>query len=140
MGGGTLDFACVFCNEPRPLPPSQQLSSGSRTHEATVRAIHALSAEGIGHTTADRILMNLDMKPVNNAVWEQAAQKAQEATDAEFTIMIDANISEEAKLTLLMEGESCLSPTGKVMIRVMTDGTWQKRYGRNSLWGGGGPL
>jgi len=135
VGGGTLDFACVFCNEPRPLPTSQQLSSGSRTHEATVRAIHALSAEGIGHTKADRILMNLDMKPVNNAVWEQAAQKAQEATDAEFTIMIDANISEEAKLTLLMEGESCLSPTGKVMIRVMTDGTWQKRYGRNSLWG-----
>ena len=135
VGGGALNFACAFCFEQRPLPTSRRLSADTRTHETTVRAVHALSGEGLGHAKADRILMNMDLLPVNNAVWEQAAQKARDATDAEFAAMIDANISEEAKLTLLVEGESCLSPSGKIMIRVMTDGTWQKRYGRNSLWG-----
>ena len=135
VGGGALEFACVFCFEPRPLPTSRRLSSASRTDETTVRAVHALSAEGLGHAKSDRILMGLDLPPVNNEVWKQAAQKAQDATNAELVAMIDANIGEEARLTLLIEGESCLSPSGKVMIRVMTDGTWQKRYGRNSLWG-----
>ena len=129
VGGGALNFACAFCFEPRPLPTSRRLSSASRTDETTVRAVHALSAEGLGHAKADRILMDLDLPPVNNEVWKQAAQKSQDATNAEFVAMIDANIDEEARLTLLIEGESCLSPSGKVMIRVMTDGTWQKRYG-----------
>ena len=60
VGGGALDFACVFCFEPRPLPTSRRLSSASRTDETTVRAVHALSAEGLGHAKSDRILMGLD--------------------------------------------------------------------------------
>ena len=34
-------------------------------------------------------------------------------------------------LTLLYEGDSAIT-AGKTMIRVITDGSWQKRYGRNS--------
>ena len=74
VGGGALNFACAFCFEPRPLPTSRRLSSASRTDETTVRAVHALSAEGLGHAKADRILMDLDLPPVNNEVWKQAAQ------------------------------------------------------------------
>ena len=37
-------------------------------------------------------------------------------------------------LTLLFEGDAAIDKaTGKTMIRVITDGSWQKRYGRNSL-------
>ena len=82
-----------------------RLSSASRTDETTVRAVPALSTEGLGHAKADRILMDLDLPPVNNEVWKQVAQKAQDATNAEFVAMIDANIGEEARLTLLIEGE-----------------------------------
>ena len=49
--------------------------------------------------------MDLDLPPVNNEVWKQAAQKSQDATNAEFVAMIDANIDEEARLPLLIEGE-----------------------------------
>ena len=61
VGGGPPEFACVSCFEPRLLPTSRRLSSKSRTDETTVRAVHALSTEGLGHAKADRILMDLDL-------------------------------------------------------------------------------
>jgi len=44
-------------------------------------------------------------------------------------------MEKEKTATILHEGDSCLTSDGKVKIKVMTDGSWQKRYGRNSLYG-----
>ena len=59
----------------------------------------------------------------------------QAAGKSSLLVEIDANREKERVATLLYEGESCRSPSREIQIRVITDGSWQKRYGRNSLWG-----
>ena len=52
-----------------------------------------------------------------------------------FEKMVEKNIKKEIALALLHEGDAALAPGGSVYITVMTDGSWSKRYGRNSLFG-----
>ena len=61
--------------------------------------------------------------------------RSQAAGKSSLSAEIAVNREKERVATLLYEGESCRSPSGKIQIRVITDGSWQKRYGRNSLWG-----
>ena len=64
----------------------------------------------------------------------QVAAKSHKKVNGEIT---RANLEKEIALTQLHEGDAALSPDGKVYISVMTDGSWQKRMGRNSLFGVG---
>jgi hypothetical protein len=69
------------------------------------------------------------------ATWYAAVDRSQAAGKSSLLVEIYANREKERVATLLYEGESCRSPSGKIKIRCITDGSWQKRYGRNSLWG-----
>ena len=49
-----------------------------------------------------------------------------------------ANIDKEKNATILKYGDQAYALDGGVLISILTDGSWQKRYGRCSLAGIGG--
>ena len=132
IGGGSFDFACVQCGCLRHLPLS---SRHGKQDEATVRFISATTTEGMGNSHVNRLLTKLDIGAVNNRVYARIVEAVDEAASAEADQMCKAALKREIAATLLYEGEACRSKTGKIIITVISDGTWQKRYGRNSLVG-----
>jgi hypothetical protein len=77
----------------------------------------------------------MNMKPINTNVWAAHGESYSEATKSYLDRILLENIEKEKTATLLQEGDACKTKDGKIKIKVMTDGTWQKRYGRNSLYG-----
>ena len=132
IGGGSFDFACVQCGCLRHLPLS---SRHGKQDEATVRFISATTTEGMGNSQVNRLLTKLDIGAVNNRVYVRVVEAVDEAAGAEVDQMCKGALQREIAATLLMEGEACRSKTVKMIITVISDGTWQKRYGRNSLAG-----
>jgi hypothetical protein len=132
IGGGSLDFACVSCGHIRHVRLSSQIG---RQDEATVRFISAATTEGMGKAQIDRLLTKMDIGAVNNKVHARVVEKVDAAAALEMDQMCDSALKREMEATLLMEGETCRSKTGKIIITIISDGTWQKRYGRNSLAG-----
>ena len=133
IGGGSFDFVCVRCGYLRHLPLSSR--HGKKQDEATVRFIAAATTEGMGNSQVNRLLTKLDIGAVNNRVYARVVEAVDEAAGAEVDQMCKGALQREIAATLLMEGEACRSETGKMIITVISDGTWQKRYGRNSLVG-----
>ena len=132
IGGGSLDFRCVSCGATRHVRLSSQIG---KQDEATMRFISAVTTEGLGKQQLDRLLTKMDIGAVNNKVHARVVEKVDAAAAIEMDQMCDAALKREMEATLLMEGEACTSKTGKIMITIISDGTWQKRYGRNSLAG-----
>ena len=132
IGGGSLDFRCVSCGATRHVRLSSQIG---KQDEATMRFISAVTTEGLGKQQLDRLLTKMDIGAVNNKVHARVVEKVDAAAAIEVDQMCDEALQREMAATLLMEGEACKSKTGKIMITIISDGTWQKRYGRNSLAG-----
>ena len=132
IGGGSLDFKCGSCYETRRVPLSSKVG---RHDEATMRFVAAATTEGMGLAATNRLATKLDIGMVNKQVHARVVDKVEGAAAAEFDLVSDAALKREIAATLLMEGDSCLNSNGKVMITIISDGTWQKRYGRNSLVG-----
>ena len=136
---GTLDFRCKGCNAPRFLKRSRALTGGGLVgmdrDENTERLADAFDFAGIGYAQTVLFLSGSDQPVPCKATWYAAVDRFQAAGKSSLLVEIDANREKERVATLLYEGESCRSPSGKIQIRVITDGSWQKRYGRNSLWG-----
>ena len=101
----------------------------------TARGVAAFMAAGIAESNANQFLLGMDMPPLNTNVWATHGETFAAATKTNLDRLILENIEKEKAATLLHEGESCLTSDGKVKIKLMTDGSWQKRYGRNSLYG-----
>ena len=132
IGGGSLDFSCLSCGAIRHVRLSKQIG---KQDEVTVRFISAATTEGMGKAQIDRLLTKMDIGAVNNKVYARVVEKVDAAAAIEVDQMCDEALQREMAATLLMEGEACKSKTGKIMITIISDGTWQKRYGRNSLAG-----
>jgi hypothetical protein len=101
----------------------------------TARGVAAFKAAGIGQSNANQFLLGMDLPSINTNVWAAHGETFSAATKTNLDGIILKNIEKEKTATLLQEGESCRTSDGKVKISVMTDGSWQKRYGRNSLYG-----
>ncbi len=132
IGGGTLDFICGSCGGKRHVPLSSQIG---KQDETTMRFVSATLTEGMGLPQANRLLVKLDIPKVNNKVHARVVERIDEAAALEFDQVSSAALEREKAATLLMEGDACKSKAGKIMITIISDGTWQKRYGRNSLAG-----
>ena len=85
--------------------------------------------------------IHADIKPINASVYYTHSGGVSQAQEKIFNSQMEENLKKEIELTLEMEGESVgyLDKENKigVLIKVITDGSWQKRYGRNSLFGYG---
>ena len=123
IGGGSLDFSCVSCGALRHVPLSKRIG---KQDEVTVRFISAATTEGMGKAQIDRLLTKMDIGAVNNKVYARVVEKVDAAAAIEVDQMCDEALQREMAATLLMEGEACKSKTGKIMITIISDGTWQK--------------
>ena len=132
IGGGSLDFACVECGQLRHVPLAARIG---KQDEVTVRFLSAATTEGMGSAQINRLLTKMDIGAVNNRVRDRVVKAVDAAAALEMKQLSSEALEREVAATLLMEGEACKSSTGKVMITIISDGTWQKRYGRNSLAG-----
>jgi len=101
----------------------------------TARGVAAFMAAGIGESNANQFLLGMNMEAINTHTWSAHSETFSAATKTNLDSIILENIEKEKVETLKREGESCLTSDGKVKVSVMTDGSWQKRYGRNSLYG-----
>ena len=101
----------------------------------TARGVAAFKAAGIGQSNANQFLLGMDLPSINTNVWAAHGETYSAATKTYLDRIFLENIEKEKIATLLHEGDSCRTSDGKVKIKVMTDGSWQKRYGRNSLYG-----
>jgi hypothetical protein len=85
--------------------------------------------------------IHADIKPINALVYYTHSGGVSQAQEKIFNSQMGGNLKKEIELTLEMEDEfaGCLDRKNKVgvLIKVITDGSWQKRYGRNSLFGCG---
>ena len=139
IGGGSLDFTCDECGGGRDLQRSRYVPSvgpGRPQEENTLRFVAACVGIGIGYEQTENLALNLNMGTVCKATWDGCRAKCATSARTAREKDIEANLKEEIMLTLLFEGDAAVDKaTGKTMIRVITDGSWQKRYGRNSLWG-----
>jgi hypothetical protein len=140
--GGELVFMCKLCYEVRPLQRGSKLAkapgeAGAAAEANTLRMVNAFQSAGIGLAEANSFLHALDMSVLNTRTWQVAADKSGEGAEEVLAEEIEKNIQAEIAATLREEGESARGADGKIKIGVMTDGSWQKRYGRNSLWGYG---
>ena len=138
--GGSLVFQCRSCGGPRELQRSRRVgprggAKGARAEESTLRFVSSCVDAGMGLRAANAVLIGQNLPPLNERTWAGAAAKTAEAETAVFEKMVEKNIKKEIALALLHEGDAALAPGGSVYITVMTDGSWSKRYGRNSLFG-----
>ena len=144
LGGGHLKFTCTNkkCLHETKINKSKMMPGLSAAGKPcapkavnTARGVAAFMAAGIAESNANQVLLGMDMPPLNTNVWAAHGETFAAATKTNLDRLILENIEKEKAATLLYEGESCLTSDGKVKIKVMTDGSWQKRYGRNSLYG-----
>jgi hypothetical protein len=142
--GGHLKFTCTNkkCLHETKINKSKMMPGLSAAGKPcapkavnTARGVAAFMAAGIAESNANEFLLGMDMPPLNTNVWAAHGETFAAATKTNLDRLILENIEKEKAATLLYEGESCLTSDGKVKIKVMTDGSWQKRYGRNSLYG-----
>ena len=101
--------------------------------ENTERIAGAFDFAGIGHAQALVFLSGSDQPLPSKSTWYRAVDRSHVAGKTSLSAEIAANREKERVATLLYEGESCRFLSGKVKIRVISDGPWQKRYGQNSL-------
>ncbi len=141
FGGGSFDYICLECNEERHVLRSEKLAStgaGPKIDVNTVRAVNAYEAAGLGYEKYVVVCQGLNMRFMSQGTWSHNQKLGASAAEAVKREMFAENLQKEIDATLLHEGDAARDPvTGKVFIRVMEDGSWQKRYGHNSLWGYG---
>ena len=140
VGSGTLNFVCAKCDHEYPLQRSRNVVTGIRgrpTEENTVRFISACLGVGLGHSATNTLLSGANLPQMCTSTFHSVSRKTGVASKSALEVEREKNLAEEIRLTLLYEGDAAYGADGKVMIRVITDGSWQKRYGHNSLWGYG---
>jgi hypothetical protein len=137
--GGSLMFICGECGAGREVPRCNTLPAasgkGRPIQEGTLRFVHSMHMTGVNFTNANHYLLAMDQPALNYTAWEAAMKRVTGSTEDQADGQFKKNIEEEIRLTLRYEGESARAPDGSVYITVLTDGSWQKRYGRNSLAG-----
>jgi len=141
----TMEFTCEQCKHTTELKGSTHLKKsdaeakkgGAPVDEANARVVSAAFCAGIGMQQANAFLLGMDMPGFNPTVWQRWANATTDAAKTVLQRRIEANIEKERMATLLYEGESARGPDGRIKCTFITDGSWQKRYGRNSLWGYG---
>ena len=148
VGGGHLAFKCgtATCPHTYVFKRSAELEKevgsfkkgGAPTDANTARIVIAAKSAGMGLSQLNQFLMMSNIPKLNEGVWGIHGKEFDVSAKACVSDMILKNLELEEVATLLREGEGCrCAVTGKIKIKVMTDGSWQKRYGRNSLWGFG---
>ena len=142
--GGEFIFQCQSCDTEMAARRSSKLESnkrGPKPDATTARVIAASRSAGLGLTGLNNMLIHADIKPINASVYYTHSGGVSQAQEKIFNSQMEENLKKEIELTLEMEGESVgyLDKENKigVLIKVITDGSWQKRYGRNSLFGYG---
>jgi hypothetical protein len=141
----TMTFTCVQCSHPAELKTSTHLQKpeaeakrgGAPADEINARVVSACMCAGIGLQQANTLLLGIDLPGLNPTVWQRWANHTTDAAKTVLQRRIEANIEKERMATLLYEGEDAIGPDGRIKCSFITDGSWQKRYGRNSLWGYG---
>ena len=112
---------------------------GPKPDATTARIIAASRSAGLGLTGLNNMLIHADIKPINASVYYTHSGGVSQAQEKIFNSQMEENLKKEIELTLEMEGEAVgyLDKENKkgVLIKVITDGSWQKRYGRNALFG-----
>ena len=137
--GGSLDFKCDACAGPVSVMRGRSIpheGPGRPASENTLRFVAAAIGVGLGFESTANLTLNLNLGTLCKTTWEPCKAKCAVYVKTALEKECEANLKEEIMLTLLYEGDSAIT-AGKTMIRVITDGSWQKRYGRNSLWGYG---
>jgi len=120
------------------LKRSARLDSGKKgpgVDANTQRVVSAFVLGGVGLQTTNAVLLALNMEPLCESTWSSHTARVAEAASGSMRETLATHLRAEITATLLYEGEDAIGPDGKVYVRVVTDGSWQKRYGRNSLWG-----
>ena len=145
--GGSLVFRCktATCTEMRPFErsrPAENDGKGTKGRKAcatTRRAVHAMTEVGLGYRAGgEALLVGLDIGRLSTGTWQRAAAVTAKAEEKVNSGVMEANLKEEISATLEAEGPSANAPNGMgVYITVLTDGSWQKRMGRNSFFGVG---
>ena len=142
--GGHLKFKCsnkkcgheTNINKSKMIPTRNAAGKpGAPKAENTMRGVAGAKTSGIGHTQFNQCLLAMNMQPLNTLVWSAHGATYSAATKENLDRVILENIEKEKMATLSFEGDACNTSDGKIKIKVMTDGSWQKRYGRNSLYG-----
>ena len=137
-GRGHFEFACSNCNFKYPLQRSRPIVTGARgrpTEDNTARFISACVAVGLGHSATNTLLTGANLPEVCLATFHSISAKTGVAAKSALELELEKKLAEEIRLSVLYEGDASLGEDGKTKIRVITDGSWQKRYGHNSLWG-----
>ena len=139
VGDGYLDFKCDSCGAICPVMRSRAVpldGPGRPPVENTARFVSACVGIGIGYEQATNLALGLNIGPLCKSTWEGCQAKCAASVRTALDKEIEVSIKEEIMLTQLFEGDAAIDKaTGETMIRVIADGSWQKRYGRNSLWG-----
>ena len=132
--GGSLDFTCDACEglvsvmRGRSIPHEGPRRPAS---ENTLRFVTAAIGVGLGFEATANLTLNLHLGTLCKTTWDSCKAKCAVSVQTALEKECEANLKEENMLTLLYEGDSAIT-AGKTMIRVITDGSWQKRCGRNS--------
>ena len=94
---------------------------------------------GLGYRAGgEALLVGLDIGRLSTGTWQRAAAVTAKAEEKVNSDVMEENLKEEISATLEAEGPSATVPDGMgVYITVLTDGSWQKRMGRNSFFGVG---
>ena len=147
VGGGYVEFKCGGCgwcgcaNRSARLPRGKgkngKLKPGPLPEANTLSAMHAAIGTGMGTARLSNWLLGVGANVAATGTFYKSAGKVEEAHSGLLAKEIKKNLEKEIKMTLLMLGDEALDENGNVKIRIITDGSWQKRYGRNSLFGYG---
>ena len=147
VGGGHVEFTCGGCgwcgcaNRSARLPRGKgkngKLKPGPLPEGNTISSVHAAIGAGMGEARLNHFLLGVGHKPLPTGTFYKSAGKVEEAHSGLLAKEIKKNLENEIKMTLLMLGDEALDENGNVKIRIITDASWQKRYGRNSLFGYG---
>ena len=144
--GGSYSFQCACCLNEMAVRRTSKLPSKKRgpNPDATTRRLVAASkAAGMGLAALNKFMLAADLKPMNPSVYYAHSSEVAAAHGTVFTSEMEKNLKREIELTIEREGAGTgylkLGDDEKaaVLIKVITDGSWQKRYGRNSLFGYG---
>jgi hypothetical protein len=138
--GGALVFMCNDCGFEHEIRRGYTHTAaggkkGAHYEENTLRLVTAFKCAGINHTQANHVLLGAGIPSLSNDAWNGPSDKVNAAIASETAKMCAANLEEEKAATIALLGEKALAPDGSVFITVLGDGSWSKRYGRNSLAG-----
>ena len=85
----------------------------------------------MGEARLNNFLLGVGANVAATGTFYKSAGKVEEAHSDLLALEIKKNLENEITMTLLMLGDEAHDENGNVKIRIITDGSWQKRYDRN---------